>query len=76
MEYMDVALGEYWHPVPLASFDDEDETYFLDSLKPKTMYTFRMRIVYVDVDPEEEYVWPLDNRFTFRTLGTVYFVTF
>lgn len=62
-----MASSDFWMLVPAMFYDDEDEIYFLDNLKPKSSYTFRVRIVYVE--PEVEYIWPLDNRFTFRTLG-------
>nr|AVT56263.1 sevenless [Boisea trivittata] len=67
IEFIDFASNEYWLPVPLFTYDEEDEIYYLENLKPKSSYTFRLRIVYVD--SEEEYIWPSDNRFTFRTLG-------
>lgn len=66
VEYIDGSTGES-NLIQSNSSDNTEEVYMLDELKPKTVYTFRLKIIYVDL--EVPFYWPQDNRFTFRTLG-------
>ncbi|XP_075227577.1 receptor protein-tyrosine kinase sevenless [Lycorma delicatula] len=67
MQYYDVSAAE-WLSVPVTnSTNDGINYYFVEKLSPKTRYMFRLNILYSS--EADIFLWPPDNRFTFRTLG-------
>ncbi|XP_014249043.1 proto-oncogene tyrosine-protein kinase ROS [Cimex lectularius] len=67
LEYVDSSSGEWSVVSPTNSTETGLEEYLMVGLKPKTVYTFRIKIIYKD--PNSPFLWPQDNRFTFKTLG-------
>lgn len=51
---------------------EDNHTYLVENLKPKTQYTFELSLYYPS--SEDPYIWPSDGRFTYETLGKITFI--
>lgn len=50
------------------SDQEDDVIYFrVQNLKPKSLYRFRLSLIYEKY--KTEFLWPLDSKYTFETLG-------
>ncbi|XP_050510998.1 proto-oncogene tyrosine-protein kinase ROS isoform X1 [Diabrotica virgifera virgifera] len=56
-----------WQQIDTFNKKSDSVSIEVFTLKPKTHYKFRLRLMYEGND--EEYIWPKDSRFTFETLG-------
>ncbi|XP_011637649.1 proto-oncogene tyrosine-protein kinase ROS isoform X2 [Pogonomyrmex barbatus] len=68
LEYKDVAMEE-WQIARNIEVKEDQVTYYIEGLQPRTLYKFRLRLKYPEY--KEDFVWPSDGRFTFQTLGDV-----
>nr|CAD7427325.1 unnamed protein product [Timema monikensis] len=65
IQWCEMGSGQ-WQNLPLQDATGE-VNYLMRNLRPKTQYTFRLTMEYAPF--QELYVWPLDGRFTYETLG-------
>ncbi|CAG2061407.1 unnamed protein product [Timema podura] len=65
IQWCEMGSGQ-WQNLPLQDATGE-VNYFMRNLRPKTQYTFRLTMEYAPF--QELYVWPVDGRFTYETLG-------
>nr|CAD7570351.1 unnamed protein product [Timema californicum] len=65
IQWCEMGSGQ-WQNLPLQDATGE-VNYYMRNLRPKTQYTFRLTMEYAPF--QELYVWPLDGRFTYETLG-------
>ncbi|CAH0553544.1 unnamed protein product [Brassicogethes aeneus] len=63
VEYSPITSNEW----KLADISKKDKFITINNLKPKMQYKFRLQILYNKYP--EWYLWPIDSRFTFETLG-------
>jgi len=66
IQFYDFNFGD-WQNVTRIVSDVSFTRYFLEDLTPKTSYLFRTCSVYENAD--KPFIWPLDSRFNFETLG-------
>lgn len=67
MQYYESSVGEWLTIQVIQTTADGINYYYIENLTPKTRYIFHLSILYNT--ESEVFLWPPDNRFTFRTLG-------
>lgn len=66
LQFYDFNFGA-WQNVTRSIEDLSFTRYFVDDLTPKTLYLFRMHIIYQN--SPMPYIWPMDGRYSFETQG-------
>ncbi|CAG9822767.1 unnamed protein product [Phaedon cochleariae] len=66
IEFATITTNE-WVNIQNVQLKNRTAIIEVDNLRPKTQYKFRLRLWYDG--NEEVYVWPMDSRFSFETLG-------
>ncbi|KMQ85782.1 proto-oncogene tyrosine-protein kinase ros [Lasius niger] len=65
LEYKNDAMQK-WQKVNNTKKNNDEVTYYIENLLPRTKYKFRLILRYPDY--MEDFVWPPDERFTFQRL--------
>ncbi|KMQ83831.1 proto-oncogene tyrosine-protein kinase ros [Lasius niger] len=66
LEYKNVEMRK-WQIADNFEMNNNQIIYYIKNLLPRTLYQFRLILRYPDY--KEDFIWPSDERFTFKTLG-------